>query len=170
MSATAKPCPCGSGLNFGDCHGKDGADVASARAQIIEMKVPFGGVPGQTQNYIVTVNGSPPQGAPGKYRVVFTLSRDEHLPTPRTTVPFEPDLPGDSYVVLPASPHAESGGSKFVSLRVAALTPSGRFEFVGVPNEAGRLARIESEPLDADGFHDAARKAMDGLSGFLTPR
>jgi hypothetical protein len=44
------------------------------------------GVPGQTQNYIVTVNGSLPQGAPGKYRVVFTLSRDEHLPTPRTTV------------------------------------------------------------------------------------
>ena len=168
MSTNAKPCPCGSGLNFEDCHGKEGADAEPAHVQTVTMRIPFGGVPGQAQNYIVTVNDSPPQGAPGRYGVVFTLSRDEHLPTPRTTVPFEPDLPGDSHVVLPAGPHAERGGSKFVSLRVAALTPSGRFEFVGVPNEAGRLARIESEPFDADGFHDAARKAMDGLSGFLS--
>jgi hypothetical protein len=167
MSVNAKPCPCGSGLSFEDCHGKD-SDAEPAHPQTVEMKIPFGGVPGQAQNYIVTVTGSHPKGAPGKYRVVFTLSRDGHLPTPRTTVPFEPDLPGDSHVVLPAGPDAERGGSKFVSLRVAALTPSGRFEFVGVANEAGRLARLESEPLDADGFHDAARKAMDGLSGFLS--
>ena len=84
--ASSKLCPCGSGKNFEDCHGKGGADAEPAHVQTIEMMIPFGGVPGQTQNYIVTVNGSLPQGAPGKYRVVFTLSRDEHLPTPRTTV------------------------------------------------------------------------------------
>jgi hypothetical protein len=41
----------------------------------IEMQVPFGGVPGQVQNYIA-VAGTDPKGTPGKYRVVFTLSRD----------------------------------------------------------------------------------------------
>jgi hypothetical protein len=103
--------------------GKEGGNPEPAHEHSIEMKMPFGGVPGQTQNYIVTVNGSPPQGAPGRYKVVFTLSRDEHLPTPRTTVPFEAELPGDSHVVLPPGAFAERGGSKFVSLRVAALTP-----------------------------------------------
>jgi len=169
MSATSNPCPCGSGQNFDNCHGgKEGTDAELAHAQTIEMKVPFGGVPGQTQNYIVTVNGSPPRGTPGRYRVVFTLSRDGHLPTPRTAVPFDADLPGDSHVLFPPGPDAERGGSKFVQLRVATTTPAGRFEFVGIPNDAGRLARIESVPFNADGFHDAARKAMDGLSGFLS--
>jgi hypothetical protein len=166
MITASDACPCGSGWNFAGCHGRAAADAGGAAANI-EMQVPFGGVPGQVQNYIA-VAGTDPNGTPGKYRVVFTLSRDGYLPTPRTSVTFESDLPGDSHILLPAAPDAERGGSKFVSLRVAEVTPHGQFEFVGVPNDVGHLARIESEPFNADGFHDAARKALDALAGFIS--
>ncbi len=120
MTTASDPCPCGSGQSFADCHGR-AAPEASVAAMSIEMQVPFGGVPGQVQNYIA-VAGTDPKGAPGKYRVIFTLCRDGHLPMPRTAVSLEPDLPGDSYVVLPRGPDAARGGSKFVSLRVAEVS------------------------------------------------
>src|SRR5579859_8132333 len=146
---TTKPCPCGSGQDFANCHGQPAAATQESRPSNIQMQIPFGGVPGQVQNYVV-VAGTDPKGAAGKYRVIFTLSRDGHLLAPRTNVPFEPDLPGDSHVLLPPAPDAARGGSKFMSFRVFETTPRGRFEFVGVPNDAGHLARVESEPFNAE--------------------
>jgi hypothetical protein len=82
---------------------------------------------------------------------------------------MDPNLAGDSLVQLPRAPDADRGGSKFKALVVYAATPDGqRFELRGLPNDEGRLAKFECQPFEADGFHDASRRAKDAVWGFLS--
>jgi hypothetical protein len=133
------------------------------------VRLPSGGVPGQAQQYIVVQQGGRPQGSTGKYEVTVFLGRGPSHPSEYEKISVDPTLPGDSLLILPGGPDADSGGSKFVSLEVYAVTPDGkRYVFQGVPNEEGRVGKLVCQPFDAESFFDAAKRAKDAANGFLS--
>lgn len=141
--------------------------------QTTTAKVPFGGLHGQPQEYTIVNEpfGENPNGAPGKYKMVFTLSKPD-APIPRSgTVDFSPRLMGDSYIKLPPDDAAKKTerpmNPPFQRLRIRGLTPQGPIELVGFPNDTGRLGLIECD-LEASSFRDAKQSGFRALAVALS--
>jgi len=143
------------------------------------VKVPFGGLYGQPQEYTVVNEpfGEDPGGKPGKYKIVFTLAKPGVPLRESNDVNFDPNLMGDSYITLPRDNSSEGGATEsdrspsatpvFQQLMIRGSTPDGSFEFRGHPNKFGRLGRIECE-VAANSFRDAKQKTFRALASALS--
>ena len=113
-------------------------------------------------------NVLPPGGTPGRYRVVFTLSRPGIVPKPETEFSFDEEVPGDSHLaILPPAAAAPSDNPGATQIRVYARTEDGDIRFDGFPNSRGFLGRLVTE-LQANDFRDAEHKAYRALAPSLS--
>ena len=73
----------------------------------VSTEVSLRGLGGQHQRLVMRSDHHAPGGAPGKYRVIFTLARPGSLPVDEREFSFDPDVPGDSHLGI--SPPAIQG-------------------------------------------------------------
>ena len=98
------PCPCGSGKKYKKCHGMGKPGPPS-----LVFNLAVHGLPGQNGRYYVVPefktgdprNSSPPQGAPGDYRVIFTLAKPGYALVPEDQPKSADHLTGTSHLKLP---------------------------------------------------------------------
>lgn len=107
-------------------------------------------------------------GTPGKYKVVFTLSRPGFSLLPELSFSAGGGLKGDSHVAIaePALKFLE--GETFDQIRFDIGTPFGQFRFMGFANDDGFLGKIELDEFDAANLSDAALRAHQALSRSLS--
>jgi hypothetical protein len=106
------------------------------------------------------MNAAPPSGLPGKYKVVFVLSRPGYNPLKENHISFEDDLRGDSHLFV--------GDPNQVEVQIEAKLPDGNVTLFGAPNEKGFLGKVEIEEIGAQGFGDANLKAYNALATVLS--
>ena len=75
-------------------------------------------------------------------------------------------LKGDSHVRI-AKPAPERSDRDIDSVRIQSFGDTGTLTFVGYPNDAGCLGKIEVVDIRADSFQDAETKAYRALSSYL---
>jgi hypothetical protein len=177
------PCPCGSGKKYKKCHGflKDSQLPAQRNNQdkVAGMTINLSdlGLSGQLQ-YIYSIpqfkdpkdsrNVGGPQGLPGKYKIVFVLSRPGIPIHPEYNYSFESGLKGNSHLAIskPAfSPPSLPDANKIL---IRASTQDGNFKFSGMPNEKGFLGKIILDSIDANNYEDAHIKAYRVLAPTLS--
>lgn len=179
------PCPCGSGKKYKRCCGSlDQAEPAEARAAQPEVanlptqtQVPLTGLPGQHQHIITVLRFNPPtdprnqigpQGIPGDYSVTFVLERRGYNLLPERQYSYATGLRGDSHLAIAKPAFTPPGNPDATQIRIYARTEDGNFTFRGLPNNAGFLGKIESEPFRANSFSDAEEKAYRALAPSLS--
>ena len=128
------------------------------------VKVSTGSLFGDPQRYVVTNMGTHPKGKPGKYKIVFTLSKPGIALMSSNVVNFDPDMDGDSYIQLPDDP---TSPRTFQRMQISGSTPEGIFVFTGYPNKLGALGRVVCE-IEALDFADAEAKTFRALASFLS--
>lgn len=137
-------CSCGSGLKYKRCHGRESAETTKPGRNVTSGPTihfePLG-FPGQNGNIVsepLFPSGDPrndgiPSGSPGKYQVIFTLSRlGQSLSPERSILPAEA-LKGDSHLRI---------GENF---QINANCEGEEFRCIGIRNERGFLAALNIE-------------------------
>jgi hypothetical protein len=104
-----------------------------------------------------------PAGVPGKYQVTFLFSRPLSKETKEFEYTFTGNLKGDSHLAITKPAFVPPGNIDADQIKIYAGTPHGKFEFTGLPNQAGFLGKIVSEPFDANNREDAQQKAYGAL-------
>lgn len=131
------------------------------------------GLPGMHHHLLMRAGFSDPDdprnagdlgGTPGKYKVVFTLSRPGFSPLSDKHFSASSKLKGDSHLAIAKPALAFSDGEEFDLIKFGLTTPYGQFVFTGFPNGKGLLGKVESEPFEADHFGDAALKAHHAIA------
>src|SRR5216683_3904537 len=134
-------CPCGSGLKYKKCHGRESVPISKPAMTVTQSPTirfePLG-FPGQN-GHIVTEprfsvgdprNEGGPDGSPGDYDVIFTLARQGWaIGSERSIVPAA-QLVGDSHLQAPGR------------FEIEAECEGEKFRFVGAKNERGFLSSI----------------------------
>jgi hypothetical protein len=110
------------------------------------------------------INAGGPEGLPGKYKVIFTLSRPGFSPLTDKHFSASSNLKGDSHLAIARPALAFLDGEEFDLIRFGLTTPYGQFVFTGFPNDKGLLGKVEAEPFEANHFSDAALKAHQAIS------
>ncbi len=128
------------------------------------VEVSTGSLFGELQRYVVTNLGIHPKGNPGKYKIIFTLSKPGMILQPPNEVNCDPDMDGDSYIRLPNDP---TSPGTFQRMQISGSTPEGIFVFTGYPNKSGALGRFVCE-IEAYSFDDTERKTFRALASFLS--
>jgi len=128
------------------------------------IEVSTGSLFGDPQRYVVTNMGTHPKGSPGKYKIIFTLSKPGIVLLAPNEVNFDPDMDGDSYIHLPDDPTSTGA---FQRMQISGSTPEGKFVFTGYPNKSGALGRFVCE-IEALDFADAEKKTFRALASFLS--
>lgn len=137
----------------------------------------FWGLPGHLHQCILQAhyadpndprNLEKPGGQPGKYKVIFTLSRPGFSPLPDSEFSVADHLKGDSHLAItkPAMIDLNFPDADAINLSVA--TENGRFNFTGRPNRNGFLAGIELDEIEAENCKQAAVKAYHALMPTLS--
>lgn len=176
------PCPCGSRKKFKKCHGRGASTLTAQGSPAIRMPpqgtthtLPAKGLPGLPQ-YLTVVfeyqdpadsrNRLGPQGQPGQYEVVFTLSRPGFSLQPEYNASFAAGLKGTSHIAIcrPAHTVADPGIDR---IRLDAIVDSERLVFVGYPDAGGFLSRLVGR-CQAHDFSDAHRKAFRAIAPMLS--
>jgi SEC-C motif len=169
-------CPCGSGKKYKKCCGASEATRASVAGSPREA-TPFTGVPGMQvqmslpmalhgQNQYIVFEPLPGLipvggGAPGTYKVVFTLSRPGFPLRPEGKFTCEQNLEGDSHLYIRIKRDT-------VEIVFAVHTANGAFDFHGVPNRSGNLGKLWTEHVVAKDYYEAERIAWTALSPALS--
>jgi hypothetical protein len=171
-------CPCGSGKKFKRCCGffSSGSTDAKPIASVpVAPGVPFThsipiGVSGHQQYVSIRPtfggtrdprNHGKPEGVPGLYKVVFTLSRPGFPLRPEGEYTFENNLHGESHVYSKVTPET-------TAIEFSIASPSETMVFRGYLNNDGCLAKIVAESISAEDFHNAEEKAWNALSPILS--
>jgi hypothetical protein len=174
-----QPCPCGSGRKYKHCCGSPTRKLSNSKNQPepgrVSAQIPLPAIPGEQVSLIVVPlfaapdprNLGGPKGLPGKYRVVFMLSRPGFSPVPEYEHSAAEFLKGDSHLAI-TKPAFIAPDPEARKIKVRANTEDGHFEFLGSPNEKGFLAKIESQPFDANDFEDAEQKAFRAVAPSLS--
>ena len=179
------PCPCGSGKKYKRCCGSlsqvEAAAGRAAQTKVanlpMQTEVPPVGLPGQHQHLITVFRFTPPsdprnqigpQGVPGDYTVTFVLERRGYNLLPERRYSFASGLRGDSHLAITKPAFTPPGNPDAIQIRIYARTEDGNFTFKGLPNHAGYLGKIESEPFRAVSFSDAEEKAYRALASSLS--
>jgi hypothetical protein len=174
------PCPCNSGKKFKKCHGQvlsPNPDLhwlgsVGVETKAAEFKAP--GLPGMNLQLILQAGYQDKQSLknvsnlPRSYRVIFTLSRPGHSPVGERNFSPSQTIVGDSHIAIAPPALTYLDGNVFDKLRFEIATPNGNFTFTGHANDRGFLAKIESEPFQADEFGDAALRAMRAVAPALS--
>src|SRR5438477_932163 len=150
-----EPCPCGSGKKFKKCHGAPTQKVVEKHERAAghdgypQLEGTWG-LPGigmfmtiakaNTKNPDDPMNAASPSGSPGKYKIIFLLSRPGYNPLDENHVSFEDDLRGDSHLFI--------GDPKEVEAQIEAKLPDGNVTLFGTANDRGFLGRVEIENID----------------------
>lgn len=173
-------CPCGSGRKYKKCCGavtltgraSEVANEPPSTAPALSAGFAYWGLPGFQQDLIFyPVFEDPndprgiggPGGLPGKYKVVFTLSRPGFSLLPEHQYSVAEQLKGDSHLAIAEPKHA--GVDR---VRIDAKGGGHELAFIGYPNEQGFLGKIELESIDGEHFRDAALKAYRLLAPALS--
>ena len=180
-----EPCPCGSGKKFKRCHGAAENEAlpstpsslsATSRKQP-QANLGFPGLPGARQHLLMRHyfndpndprNLGGPGGIPGKYKVTFTLNRPGFALAAENHFLPASNLRGDSHLGIAKPALTFLDGQDSDKLYFECNTPNGRFGFLGIPNDKGFLAKIESESFHAAHFSDAALKAHHAIMPVLS--
>jgi hypothetical protein len=100
-------------------------------------------------------------GAPGTYKVVFTLGRPGFPQRPEGKFTYEQNLEGDSHLYARIKPDT-------TEIVFAVQTTNGAFDFHGVLNRSGNLGKLWTEHVVARDYYDAERIAWSALSPVLS--
>lgn len=126
------------------------------------------GIPGAHYELLMSSSPQPPRDPlQDTYRVVLTLSRGS---VERTNLSFERGIAGDSYIQI-AKPKAERSPTDtdhlalFCQRKIQGAVH--RLEVTGVPNDEGRLSKLQVE-VPAGSFRDAAVIGLSATSPFLS--
>ena len=183
------PCPCGSGKKYQKCHGSlqnastarrfypvaVEATIPAKAAPKISAQLPPKGLPGIQQALVVVPrfadpndprNQGGPQGRPGAYEVIFTLSRPGFPLTQEREITSADDLSGNSHLAIakPAFTPPDPGADR---IKIRTLIEGEAFEFTGFPNAKGFLGKIVTN-CQAQNFLDAYRKSYNALAPSLS--
>lgn len=178
-------CPCGSGKKFKKCCGASDTSPSivqsindsSAPSSPISANMGLIGFPGFLQQlHLIPHFKNPndprnqlhPGGLPGNYKVVFILCRPGFSLLRDNNIAPAEHHKGDSHlgIAKPAYDEPNLPGADQVKFHIR--TPDGEFMFYGLPNEAGFLGKIESEPFLAKHFQDAQNKAFHAIAPTLS--
>ncbi len=171
------PCPCGSGKKFKKCCSLTGEKTQGDKTSSLNCSLPRCGIPGQQEGVIAQRrfvdptdprNAVPPTGAPGKYRVTFTLSRPGFSLTPEGKHSFEHGLRGDSHLAIAKPAFEPPGNPSADRLVINTQTQHGILTFEGHPNERGFLGKLVLESIDASDSIDARQEAYRLLAPSLS--
>ena len=158
---------CDSGEKYKESHGNPSESTGTGqktRKFLPPVEVSTGSLFGDPQRYVVTNSGTHPKGSPGKYKIIFTLSKPWIVLLAPNVVNFDPDMDGDSYIHLPNDP---TSPGTFQRMQISGSTPEGMFVFTGYPNKSGALGRFVCE-IEALNFADAEKKTFRALASFLS--
>ncbi|MDQ1593261.1 MAG: hypothetical protein QOG71_3888 [Pyrinomonadaceae bacterium] len=131
------------------------------------------GLPGTQQHLLMRAYFGDPNdprntgdlgGVPGKYKVVFTLSRPGFPLLSERHFAASSNLQGDSHLAIAKPALKFLDGEEFDQLRFECATVNGKFVFKGLPNDKGFLGKVESEPFDASDFSNAALQAHHAIA------
>src|ERR1035441_8589033 len=172
-----EPCPCGSGIKYKRCHGKEPPvqlplpEKKLTQEPVSRTSIPSErlGLPGAA--YQLYAQGRkksekpqlPRQNLQDDYKIVLTLSR-----TVSTSheLAFEPQVPGDSFVQL-VKPRNERVPTDPDELVIFFGHGSQKLEIAGKANDEGRLSKL-SVQTPAQSFPDAENIAFGAISPFLS--
>jgi hypothetical protein len=107
-------------------------------------------------------------GTPGKYKVVFILSRPGFSLLPELQFLTAGGLKGDSHIGIAEPALKFLDGNSFDQIRLDIGTPYGEFRFMGYANDEGFLGKIESDEFEAANLNDAVLRAHQALSRSLS--
>ena len=107
-------------------------------------------------------------GEPGKYHVIFVLSRPSQAQTEESHFDFSGTAEGDSHLAITAPAFEHPFIKDIAGMNLESGTEEFQIKFRGSPNKKGYLGRIESESFDALGFEDAESKAYHLLVKILS--
>ena len=139
------------------------------------QNLPAKGLPGLPQ-YLTVVfdyrdpadprNRPGPQGQPGEYEVVFTLSRPGFSLQSEYNASFADGLKGTSHLAIcrPAHTLVDPTTDR---IRLDAVVDSEHLVFVGYPDAGGFLSRLVGR-CHAQGFLDAHRRAFRAIAPLLS--
>jgi hypothetical protein len=172
-------CPCGSGKKYKKCHGNDdGPAQGSIPQKRLTANISFPPLTGLCglQQWIIIVpkyadptdprNAWDPQGRPGGYDVVFTLSRPGYPLTAEHNLSASAHLQGDSHLAItrPANILADPSAAKITFDIDFNGAP---FQFDGSPNKQGFLSKISGRVF-APTSRDAYKIALSAITPSLS--
>lgn len=137
--------------------------------------LPAKGLPGLPQQLTVVFeyrdpadprNRPGPQGQPGDYEVVFTLSRPGFSLQPEYNASFADGLKGTSHLAI-CRPSHSSADPTADRIRLDAVVDSEQFVFLGFPDGSGFLSKLVGH-CNANDFLDAHRKAFRAVAPILS--
>jgi len=173
------PCPCGSGRKYKKCCLAKSIEVTNAEqapGPPVSQQVNLSTFPGEAATLTMVPFFAPgdarntdnPKGLPGQYRVTLVLGRPGRSETEERMLSLSDLLAGNSHIAItrPAVvPHVMPDA---VGIRIRAQTDAGAFIFDGRPNPEGYLAKLVSEPFDAQNFDDALKRAYHAIAPSLS--
>lgn len=107
-----------------------------------------------------------PQGSPGKYSAVLTMSRPGVRPLREYEQTPSDALEGDSHIAIAKPAFAPPGNPDATEIRMTGAT--GEVVFSGLPNRRGFLAGFKVYPFEADNFADAYAKGYARVAPTLS--
>ncbi len=165
-------CNCKSGRKYKKCHGATGRDYNEIEPTPKRQNSSMSGILGlpgigllfgyqrRSSEMNNPMNKTLPEGAPGKYRVRFVLSRPMFSPLEENHLVFDLDnSAGNSHFFIDRKPNQ----IEFLN----EIEEGQQLIYKGYVNKEGYLSSIEIEELDADNFKDAIYKALVGLNPLL---
>jgi hypothetical protein len=171
------PCPCGSGRKYKKCCGGPQQLASKAAAHNSgsssskhndSMKLQPIGLPGMLQHLTTRYhyrepndprNFLGPEGRPGKYQVIFTLSRPGFPLLPEYRSSFGNALKGDSHLAITKPAYSNPNLPDATNIEIYVKNHGTSITFIGYPNERGFLGKFELASFDANNFNDASLKA-----------
>jgi len=172
-----EPCSCGSGKKYKRCCGQ----VSGSTQQLSENHSYIGHVPAASTKKL-TISLFPTEegrlslvpdhlniaAEPGKYIATFVLNRPGYLPPEELLFDFGGEMTGDSHLAITKPAFVHPNLPDAVSIRIETGTSDFAIRFEGRPNARGYLAKLQSEPFEANNFEDADSKAYHLIAPVLS--
>ena len=170
-----EPCLCGSGKKYKKCCAvqkphqlPSGHDYIGHLFNGETKKFEISLFPGEESKISIVPDHIRSAGNPGKYTAKFLLSRPEHLPVPEGEIDLFDQAIGSSHLAITKPALSHPSVANAVAIRLEATADGFHTRFSGHPNPEGYLAKIESEPFEAQSFEDAHSRAYHLLAPILS--
>ena len=143
-------------------------DTQAKRAKLM-------GFPGEAQGIIAVphyigdkahLNAHGPQGLPGIYTVAFILAKPNTRNSPENEIKFADALRGDSHLAIAKAAVVVDIDPDEIQMSYQGATVG--FLFHGLPNEAGFLGKLISDPFFAANRSTAEKLASTAVQGLLS--
>ena len=136
------------------------------------------GFPGEKQGVITVpqyadtgkmahLNANGPAGRPGTYTVEFVLAKPDARNAPENEFRFADHLRGDSHLAI-AKPAVIIDIDPTEVLLQFQSPSSPSLVFLGVPNDAGYLAKLKSDPFHASNRVEAEKLGSTAMRSLLS--